>query len=79
MNDLPLPSIIRAVPFLACGDLATFKVLFDRPKDWVDLAEMRRAGLDPSTVRENLVGLFGEDDDDVDAAVQRLASLADLD
>ena len=61
----------RQIPFLSCGDLATFKVLFDRTKDWVDLAEMRRAGLDVARVRENLYGLFGQDDE-VDAVLARL-------
>ena len=28
------------LPFLGCTDLATFKVFFNRPKDWVDLAAM---------------------------------------
>jgi hypothetical protein len=29
-----------SIPILSCEDLAIFKVLFDRPKDWLDLAEM---------------------------------------
>ncbi len=32
------------LPFLACGDLAVFKVFFDRGKDWVDLEAMATAG-----------------------------------
>jgi hypothetical protein len=28
----------------SCSDLAVFKAFFDRPKDWVDLAEMNEAG-----------------------------------
>jgi hypothetical protein len=34
----------RMMPFLDCSDLAVFKAFFDRPKDWVDLAEMNEAG-----------------------------------
>jgi transposase len=28
------------IPVLSAEDLAIFKVIFDRPKDWLDLAEM---------------------------------------
>ena len=31
------------IPFLACVDLAVFKVFFDRTKDWADLEEMAAA------------------------------------
>jgi hypothetical protein len=30
----------QRIPFLSCTDLAIFKAFFNRPKDWVDLAEM---------------------------------------
>jgi hypothetical protein len=29
-----------SIPILSAEDLAIFKVIFDRPKDWSDLAEM---------------------------------------
>jgi hypothetical protein len=28
------------IPILSAEDLAVFKVIFDRPKDWIDLAEL---------------------------------------
>ena len=37
-----ISSTLRMIelPILSAEDLAIFKVLFDRPKDWVDVAEM---------------------------------------
>ena len=65
---------IRAVPFagrtirvLCAEDLAVFKVLFDRPKDWVDIDEMVAAGtLDRSTASRRLADVLGADDPRVD-------------
>ncbi len=34
----------QQIPFLACADLAIFKVFFNRTKDWADLEEMAAAG-----------------------------------
>jgi hypothetical protein len=33
----------RVLPFVAPDDLAVFKALFDRPKDWLDIASMFEA------------------------------------
>ena len=32
------------IPVISATDLTVFKALFNRPQDWVDIAEMRRAG-----------------------------------
>lgn len=53
----------RSVAFLDCSDLAVFKAFFDRPKDWVDLAEMRDAGsLDVERIVGVLATYLGGDD-----------------
>lgn len=59
----------RAVDFdgtpirvLAPDDLAVFKVLFDRPKDWVDIATMAESGtLDVDEVAREVEALLGDD------------------
>lgn len=52
------------VPFLACVDLAVFKVFFDRTKDWADLEEMAAAGtLDTDRVVGILTRYLGAPDD----------------
>ena len=52
----------RPVRVLAPDDLAVFKVLFDRPKDWVDVETMAECGtLDPSTVVDAVAALLGDD------------------
>jgi hypothetical protein len=59
----------RTVPFggqeirvLAPDDLATFKVLFDRTKDWLDLRLMWESGtLDVAVVSRRLTDLVGDD------------------
>jgi hypothetical protein len=53
------------LPILAPEDLAVFKVLFDRPKDWVDLGEMLYAlgpEFDGGSVRSWLGRMLAEDD-----------------
>ena len=68
----------RAVDFdgtpirvLAAGDLAVFKVLFDRPKDWVDIATMIDSGtLDVAEAARQVESLLGED-----PRVERLRSM----
>ncbi len=51
------------VPFLSCTDLAVFKVFFNRPKDWVDLAEMVATGsLDVDVVLGVVVRYLGGSD-----------------
>ena len=53
----------RQVPFLSCSDVAVFKAFFDRPKDWVDLAEMHAAGsLDVERIVGVLAIYLGPDD-----------------
>jgi hypothetical protein len=62
----------RRVPFLACSDLAVFKVFLDRPRDRVDLGEMFDAGsLDVERVVGTLAVYLGADD-------PRVARLLDL-
>lgn len=61
------------VPFLACSDLAVFKAFFDRPQDWVDLANMAEAGsIDVATVVGVIANHLGGDD----PRVERLRQLA---
>jgi hypothetical protein len=56
---------------LAPADLATFKVLFDRTKDWADIEAMLDSGtLEVEQVITELVALLGED-----ARVARLRSM----
>jgi hypothetical protein len=62
----------ETLPFLACDDLAVFKVFFDRSRDWADLEEMIAArSFDVGAVRATIAELLGADD-------ARLARLADL-
>jgi len=57
------PFATRQLPFIAANDLAVFKALFDRPKDWLDIAAMADAGsLDLDVVADVLVSLIGDDD-----------------
>lgn len=60
----------RDVPFaggqirvLGAVELIAFKALFDRPKDWVDIAAVVDAGVvSTAGVRQTLVDLLGDDD-----------------
>jgi hypothetical protein len=59
----PVPLAGGAIPVLSATDLTVFKALFDRPKDWVDIAEMLAYGeVDVTEVRRWLVRLVGADD-----------------
>ncbi len=59
------------LPFLAANDLAIFKSLFDRPKDWLDIEEMVEAGtIDVSLVANTVESLIG-----TDPRVQRVLAL----
>lgn len=50
------------LPFLAAQDLVVFKSLFDRPKDWVDIASMHAAGaFDVDAVVSALRSLLDDD------------------
>lgn len=63
----------RNVPFLACTDLAVFKVIFNRSKDWVDIEEMLGIGsLDVEVVLGVLVRYLGAHD----SRISRLEALA---
>ena len=54
----------RQIPLLMCRDLAVFKAMFNRLKDWADLQEMFRAGaLDAEALRRTIVDLLGADDE----------------
>jgi hypothetical protein len=51
------------LPFLCCEDLAVFKALFNRTKDWADLEAMRDAGTSNiKNVIAAIVELLGADD-----------------
>ncbi|MFN2538826.1 MAG: hypothetical protein ABR549_11890 [Mycobacteriales bacterium] len=41
---LQVPFRGRTIPIISATDLTIFKTLFDRPKDWVDIAEMLEYG-----------------------------------
>ena len=60
------PFLGRSMPFLSPEDLAVFKAFFNRPKDWLDLAEMASAGsIDGDAVLGVVVRLLGPDDERV--------------
>lgn len=65
---------VRAVPFAGAtipvldgNELAVFKMMYPRPKDWVDLAEMVRAGtLDVDVVAAASARIMGPDHESID-------------
>jgi hypothetical protein len=59
-----VPFAGRQISVLGPVELVLFKALFDRPKDWVDIATVVEAGAlaDPAAVRQGLMGLVGTDD-----------------
>ena len=60
------PFLGRSMPFLSGEDLAVFKAFFNRPKDWLDLAEMASAGsIEGDVVLGVVVRLLGPDDERV--------------
>lgn len=62
----------NSIPFLSCYDLAVFKALFNRTKDWADLEEMHAAGtLDVARVRTTVAQYL----DATDERLQRLDGL----
>jgi hypothetical protein len=64
----------REIPVLQCTDLAVFKALFDRTKDWADIEEMAAAGtLDIPSI-QSLLGRFSRPDAPGIARLQKLAS-----
>jgi len=53
----------RSIRVLAAEDLAVFKLLFDRPRDWVDVETMLESGtLDIDVTVARATGLLGDDD-----------------
>jgi hypothetical protein len=62
-----VPFAGRQISVLGPTELVLFKALFDRPKDWVDIATVVEAGAlaDPESVRTGLVELVGSDDERV--------------
>lgn len=63
----------RSIPLLSCASLAVFKALFNRPKDWVDLAEMAAAeSIDPALIATTVADLMGPD-----PVVERLRRIPD--
>lgn len=57
-----IPSHRTTLPFLAADGLAVFKALFDRPKDWLDIAEMQAAGsIDLVAIADTARSLVGDD------------------
>jgi hypothetical protein len=62
----------KELPFLSCTDLAVFKALFARTRDWADLEDMAAAGtLDREAVLGILVDTLGTSDH----RIERLQSL----
>jgi hypothetical protein len=52
------------IPVLGPVELAVFKAMFDRTRDWADIEAMLAAGnLDADAVRDRLTTLVGKDDD----------------
>lgn len=62
-NSRTVPFEGEEIPVLGPIELAVFKAIFDRTRDWADIEEMIAAGtLDVDAVREHLERLVGEDD-----------------
>ncbi len=60
-RDVPFAG--RQIRVLGPVELILFKALFDRPKDWVDIATVVEAGaVAPDRVRDDLVAMLGQDD-----------------
>lgn len=59
------------IPILGPTELAVFKAIFDRTRDWADIEEMARNGtLDANAVKTTVAAMVGQDD-------PRLARLAE--
>jgi hypothetical protein len=55
----------RMIPVLGCVDLIVFKVMYGRPRDWVDIDEMLTAGADGETALARATALLGPRDPSV--------------
>ena len=52
----------REISVLSAEDLAVFKAMFDRPKDWVDIATMHESkAIDLMAAADRLAELLGDD------------------
>lgn len=72
-NSREVPFEQGTIPILGPVELAVFKVMFDRTRDWADLEAMVAAGtLEIELVAEIVTGLVGADD----ARIARLGDLA---
>lgn len=66
-NRRRVPFAGSEIPVLGPVELATFKAIFNRTKDWADIEAMIAAEtLDPEAVRSHLVDLVGVDDERVE-------------
>ena len=64
-RDVPFAG--RTIRVLCPEDLAVFKAMFDRPKDWVDIATMHEAkSIDLGLAADRLADLLGDDDPRID-------------
>lgn len=76
-NRRVVPFAATRVPVLGPVELAVFKVMFDRTRDWADIEAMLAAGtLDLDAVRAAVTGMVGADDarfGRLDEAVRRAA------
>ncbi|HEY1359546.1 MAG TPA: nucleotidyl transferase AbiEii/AbiGii toxin family protein [Thermoleophilaceae bacterium] len=62
-NRREVPFEGKRIPVLGPVELAVFKAMFDRTRDWADIEAMLEAGnLDVDAVHDHLVKLVGEDD-----------------
>lgn len=70
-----VPMMDTMVPIISATDLAIFKALFSRSKDWADIEELLRFGaVNAGEVSRWLVDLVGEDD----PRLSRLAAAVEL-
>ena len=76
-NRRAVPFEGEQIPVLGPVELAVFKAMFDRTRDWADIEAMLSAGtLDIDAVRDHLISLLGADDDRLsrlDEALRRAA------
>lgn len=62
-----VPFAGRTIRVLSAEDLAVFKAMFDRPKDWVDITTMHEANsIDLHLAADRLADLLGPDDPRID-------------
>lgn len=77
-NRRLVPFEDEQIPVLGPVELAVFKAIFDRTRDWADVEAMLAAGnLDFDAVRDHLVRLVGEGDGRIahlETALRRVAS-----